>query len=848
MANNRVTPFVKRMRATGGTIYTFSSAVEDIGLNINERNNVVKISHFALLNIPNIAEASTGTIFNTFNIRNIVGCWEYEQGTTSIKDGRVLIAESFQNYALNLEANLLNQETYNPELSNTVSERVFWKWLKETGAIRWADPSIAGNGVRYWTEEVDSSDYSRVVQYIGPVSAGNVRVDTFGTYNETYVLVPTSHGQTRAYFKQVEDDNYRHGMEIGDLGKNILGRESYTRPHPDGLSYLAYYDFVDSSTQVGPEPYYMEYDDSTGTYPGWWYSAEGKDPISAKNAYLTDSSNYINSGVYNTVLRYTGPNTIDFKRSKVDCINLEFGIDNLRTIFGDSTLTFDTLATTHAVNDRFNFNAVLIYYSIYNSTRDAILATNLLGVMFLDAPSGNSSQIVEGYEGILLPSLEKIQSGPTGFGTSYSLRLNIKTDNMIDDTGAIVVDAATSDQIMADQWQAAFQNLSSAVSILTQQNSTLNYISGQYVLLQGQQTQLMNDVTALKYQVNDIARDITGTAGTVAIFADGDDPLVDSSIYMNNGKIGFFNNNPTWPVQIDASLKVKDIYLEKAIRDVSGNILLSYGSPLQIGSSTGGREIVFYSGQGTPAFTIDQSSNVTFISTVQFDGSILDSNGQELAIEDVISEASLGPQFYWQDGSLMVNVDVSGVYATTDYVDERDASLYAIILDVDASVENLYSTAGNTYSKIYIDGSLVTLENGLADVSARPLPDVTKSYVNIQDNSIISYVNLRPLPDVSLAYVNMQDSSILSYADDRMDGIDDAILYLDINKADASYAEAAIDYLEASIGLKAPVDQPTFTTSFGLGLWKFTLDGSNLFLSFNDSSVGFTFTPDGSII
>lgn len=849
MANNRVTPFVKRMRATGGTVYTFSSAVEDIGLNINERNNVVKISHFALLNIPNIADASTGTIYNTFNVRNIVGAWEYEQGSTSIKDGRVLIAESFQNYALNLEANLLNQETYNPELTNTVSERVFWKWLKETGAIRWADPSIAGNGVRYWTEEKDSSDYSRVVQYIGPVSAGNVRVDSFGSYNETYILVPTSHGQTRAYFKQVEDENYAHNMEIGNLGENILGREAYTRPHPDGLSYLAYYDFVDSSTQVGT--YSMEYDDSTGSFtPGWWYSAEGKNPISNENAYLTDSSTYIDSGIYNTVLKFEDANIIDFKRSKVDCLNLEFGVNNLRTIYGDSTLTYDTMATTWSENDRFFFNAVLIYYSIYNSTRDAILATNLLGIMFLDAPSGNSSQILEGYEGILLPSLEKIQSGPTGFGTSYSLRLNIKTDNMIDDTGAIIVDAATSDQLMADQWQAAFENLSTAVSILTQQNATVNYISEQYVVLQGQQTQLMNDVTALKYQVNDIARDITGTEGTVAIFSDGDDPLVDSSIFMKNGKIGLFNNNPTWPVQIDASLKTKDIYVENAIRDVSGNILLGYGSPLQIGSSTGSREIVFYSGQGTPAFMIDLSSNVTFINTVQFDGSILDSNGQELAIEDVISEASLGPQFYWQDGSLMVNADVSGVYATTDYVDERDASLYAYILDADASIDDLYGQIGNSYSKVYIDGSLVTLENALLDVSARPQPDVTLSYVNAQDTSIISYIDSKPLPDVSKGYVDIQDASIFDYADNRMDGIDLAITYLDMSigdKADLSYVDAAIDYLEASIGLKAPVESPTFNTSFALGLWKFSLDGSNLVLSFNDVSA-FTFTPDGSII
>ena len=78
MSNNRITPFVKRMRANGGTIYTFSSAVEDIGLNINERNNVVKISHFALLDIPAINYPPNNDVqknqFNSYN--GIAGSFE----------------------------------------------------------------------------------------------------------------------------------------------------------------------------------------------------------------------------------------------------------------------------------------------------------------------------------------------------------------------------------------------------------------------------------------------------------------------------------------------------------------------------------------------------------------------------------------------------------------------------------------------------------------------------------------------------------------------------------------------------------------------------------------------------
>jgi len=509
MSNNRITPFVKRMRTSGGTIYVFSSATEDIGLNINEKNNDVRISHFALLNIPSIQNPSNINE-NRFNLYAIDGALEYANAG-DIKDGRVLIAESFQNYALNFEANLLNQATYDATLQRTVSERVFWKWLKETGAIRWANPS---NG--YWMEAEDSDGslgYNTVVKYVGLVSAGNVRSDSFGTYNETYIMVPTSHGQMEAYFEQTEDANYYHGMEIGGLGENILGRETWLQPHPDGLSYRGFYDFVDSSTQVGSNPYYLYYDAS----PGWWYTAEGREPLQ-KKTYMTDTSAYLTTGIYDVSLKIEGPSTVEFKRSLVDCMGLVLDLNKLRTIYGDDNLTFDSMATgDNAINDRFEFNAVLVYYSVYNAVQDTVLATNLLGILFLDAPSG-TSQLISG-DGILIPSLEKIQSTTGGFGTSYALRLNIKTDNMLDDTGAIIVDDATSDIFEAENWNLAFAELGKAVNILTRNNSVLNYISDQYVTLQSNQTQMLNSLTTLQAQVNDIAVDIQGTENAIAMFS-----------------------------------------------------------------------------------------------------------------------------------------------------------------------------------------------------------------------------------------------------------------------------------------------------------------------------------------
>jgi len=652
------------MRTNGGTIYTFSSAVEDIGLNINERNNVVKISNFALLDIPAIQDNNfeSDLARNKFNIRTIAGALEYSD-EASVKDGRVLIAESFQNYALNLESNLLNQTNYNPALSKTVSERVFWKWLKESGSIRW-QKDVSANFTQYWSEEIDADGddgYNSVVKYIGKVSAGNVRTDSFGTYNETYILVPTSHGQTDAFFKIVEDDNYKHNMKIGDLGENILGREGYTNPHPDALSYSAYYDFVDSSTNV--TNWQLEYDNTgTGTFtPGWWYTADDRNFAGGfDNAYLTDSNSYLTSESLNTDIKaINGADEIYTRRSKVDCLSLVFEDNELKTIYDDPTLTYDKMAIENAVNDSYNFNTALNYYTVYNSTMDEILGTNLLGVLFLDAPSGTSAQIPT--EGIVIPSLEKIQSGATGFGTSYSLRLNIKTDNMMDDTQAVIVDEATSNQLDVENWTEAFANLGTAVNILTQNNSTIQFLSNQYTQVSETQTQLINDVQALNWRVNEIKPLLTGTKGTVPLFGDPDDLFIDSSIYMLDGKIGLFTKEPVADIELGKdtlvngslttstliledilakSTETKPLYYNESTKQVSyGNIDAS-GMTGVIPISSGGTGLS--SVTVNSLLTGNGSSPLTAETDLSFDGaiSLLSVTGKVLASEGLYTNTS----------------------------------------------------------------------------------------------------------------------------------------------------------------------------------------------------------------
>jgi len=641
------TPFVKRMRTQGGTIYTFSSALEDIGLNINERNNVVKMSHYALLNIPSI-DAPDNLQQNKFNVLAIPGAYQSFLNSGSIKDGRIIVAESFQNYALNLEVNLLRQGTYNAALSTTISERVFWKWLKETGAIRW-QPYETSIGL-YWQEERDTDSsigYNSVVKCIGQISAGSVRTDTFGTYNETYVLVPTSFGQTPVYFKQVEDDNYYHGLSILEGNTNIYGREIFLRPHPDALDFKAYYDLADSSTEVVGVDMYYDASDGSGYQPGWWWTAEGL-YLDVDNNYYIDTSTYIDSGIYNFNLQYNS--VLEYKRSNVDCISIEYDLDNLKTIFNDSTLTFDRLAIdpAYVLDDSFDFNAIMIYYSVYNKTLDKVLATNLLGILFLDAPSGNTQDYP--LNQIILPSITKLQSGPTGFGTSYSFRLNIKSDYMLDDTAATIMDESTSDQIVLEDFTDVFDSLGKTLAILNQHTGTINYITEQYLDITSQQTNILNSIIAIEQLLNDI-NSISGIDNAIPMFST-QSILTESSIYMDDGRIGFFNKYPIYPAQFDASVKVMDLIIENAIRDTAGNILLGYGSPLQIGSSTNYRDITFYTGGPRPVMIIDTSGHVIFDSSA----SIVSST--------IIIESSLGNSFYWDNGMLEASGTGGGTQGT----------------------------------------------------------------------------------------------------------------------------------------------------------------------------------------
>lgn len=440
-----IAPLIKPIRLQGGSFYTFSSASEDLGLTFNDSAKKFKFSKFALLNLPNLQTPQQGE--NFIGLSNVPGAYTEIDGSKNLND---YFGESFQNYCLNLEALITSDATYDANVNRTVSERVFFKWLKEIGAIRFraATPeSLRGTaaGPR-WTEEADSLSYTKVVKYIGDINILNSVRNNFNAFSEIYIYIPTSHGNTPTIlFNSIQDTNYAPSKAFTNTPNNALaaeylyGRDANT-VQPAGLSTFAFYD-SDTFTFTVSDPFgalgeYYSYKTPQGFLAQgvsgfqWWFSNP------AANTYFLEPTTFT-SDTTDTFKIQSINKTVEYKRSRLDGITLEFdptrytGIDN-STINGNAVTDFGTFNET-ATAQTFDFNAVLIYYDLYDPEdpeNPTSTTTNLFGVLFLD----NVDSISSG--GGYIPRLTKYKPNSlTGDnGNSYAFKINLKFDVNTQDT------------------------------------------------------------------------------------------------------------------------------------------------------------------------------------------------------------------------------------------------------------------------------------------------------------------------------------------------------------------------------------------------------------------------------
>lgn len=456
------TPFIKTLQVSGGSFYTCSSAAEDLAMTFNSSVNKFKFSKFALINIPNIAVPAFSD--NKIQWNAIDG--HMIHGLSADQD--VNLAESFQNYFLNLESTVVSQSTYDRSIKQNASERIFFKWLKELGAIRYTTSNSMQSTLNQTTNPrfVEESEvltgaerYNRVVQYLGDIQIVNSVQNNTNAYSELYIHIPTSDGNTPlVMFKTLSDSNYSEDMTMineptDPLNNEILQGRNYYDTHPAGLSITAFFD-QDTLT----EPVSMFYNSVTDDYdiPQNWY-----DPNSGPNAYFTDPD-FIDT-VNDRIQKTFGLNQITYVRSRLDGVMLDFDPTSYKPVVDNPRIS--TLMEYNSTVDAqpFEFNAVLVYYDVYDPNDAADYATNLYGILFLE----NVEQISTEYG---IPRFEKFKPNVVTKlnGNSYGFKLNIKFDTSIDNVG---VEKSINDYntFSMELFVDTMNVLQSAATILTDQ-------------------------------------------------------------------------------------------------------------------------------------------------------------------------------------------------------------------------------------------------------------------------------------------------------------------------------------------------------------------------------------------
>ena len=374
----------------------------------------------------NLNSRSTGVALSHYallKLPNLMGQATAAQESTAI-------ATDLQNYVMNFETVLLNHPDYNYQEYHTVSERVFWHWLYSKR-----------NKIEFDTSKSNvykiEKQNKKIVQCFGSIDAGNSLSTEFGMFNETYINVPTSYGSGPVFFKQVQDpseSNYVYLREY-QASSTLEGRDS----NVDVIKIL---------------------NDTT--------------PITdSGNKYIANDALEIVKDlnqVQEALREYTGKKDIII--NSFDDVN----VDNKEQFKGTA---YDITSNP----SEFSFNAILLYYSVYDQDDLAknAYAINLFGIIFLDSPKA------AGADGkFVIECLNKKKSyGATNaanfFGNSYSFRVNIKTMSVYDNTDAVIQDNTTMSSVMTNDFSDVISNLNRAIDTMNTNVQTTMAIQDSYM-------------------------------------------------------------------------------------------------------------------------------------------------------------------------------------------------------------------------------------------------------------------------------------------------------------------------------------------------------------------------------
>lgn len=426
------TPYLKPLQKNATTI-VFKSADSQLSYLSGSTGRHYRFSKYALINLPDIIIPSNNG--NKIQFNTIEG--SYIEGlsiTPGSAGDNIDLVQSIQNYALNMESILLENENYDNTTHQTVSERVFFKWLKELGALRWDENTVNKASTvtdKRFSEHVENTDpmggdlYSPVVNFVGEIDIQGDLQSNYGSKQQIYFYVPSHVGSTpKVLFKNVIDDNYYPSMVIKQADitniEYIRGSDASDNPSPAGLSVSAFYDLDVAAGSLA-------YTVNTVSQNSWFDQIY--DP-SYVNSYLTDilADDVTVDAITRENIDTT--NHIEWLRSRLDCVQLDLDSANYKAFEDDGTLKSFMDYNTASNSRSFVFNAILTYYDVIEN--GVVLATNLYGITFigdLSAVSGSGSTFKSLYK-------QKPDTILGISGNGYGLILNIVRDgnNNVDNT------------------------------------------------------------------------------------------------------------------------------------------------------------------------------------------------------------------------------------------------------------------------------------------------------------------------------------------------------------------------------------------------------------------------------
>lgn len=420
-------PLIKTPQADGGTFYTFSSSAKDLSKTLNNENLRLVFSKFVLVDIPDFDRLDPNTFSNYQNFMQFDTIDGMIANGGLKGDPNVNWTESLQNYALNLEDLILSNSTYDNNEKRSVSERVFFKWLKETGAIRFRlatnlERSGLTNESLYVEEDqrtTGSVQYRRVVKYVGDIDIVN-NVDKGGeAYTELYINVPTEVGNTPTIlFDTISDNNYQPNIKILGNSEYIQGRGTSTI-HPQGLDIFAFYDYDQSLLGPGPAGY-------TDPNANWMNETT---PPSSADAYFTEPITFddsLNDDIRKYPADYGSPagfSGVSYRRSRLDGITVDFNPNHYQQIVQNPAVSTIQQFNGVDLSSTFEFNAVLVYYNLVDLSNPSNTTTNLYGILMLD----NITPTVDG--GFIQRYPKFKPNKVTGQnGNSYGFKINLRFD------------------------------------------------------------------------------------------------------------------------------------------------------------------------------------------------------------------------------------------------------------------------------------------------------------------------------------------------------------------------------------------------------------------------------------